>query len=148
MMSRWVDLFRSLGQALLDVFKAELAEAGEDLGTAGRHLGIALGLFAAAAAVGFWTLATFLAFLILVLARLGLPLWGAAGVVTLVLGLVIAVLGWLGMRRLKRVESPVETVRRRLDDHRVWWRERMLLPEEDGLEEEPAERDAWESEDR
>jgi hypothetical protein len=145
MMSHWVDLFRSLGQALLDVFKAELAEVGEDLGTAGRHLGVALGLFAAAAAVGFWTLAAFLYFVIQLLARLGLPLWGAAGVVTLVLVLVIALLGWLGYRRLQRVENPVETVRRRLDDHTAWWQERMLTPAEELPE---ADREPWESEDR
>lgn len=125
-MGGWIELFRSLGQALVEVYKAELGEVGKDLSTSGRQLGIALGLFAAAAAVGFWTLAALLYFAIQLLARLGLPLWGAAGVVTLVLLILVALLGGLGYRRLQRVESPVRSVRRRFEDHQAWWSERML----------------------
>lgn len=129
-MASWSEQFRSLGQALLEVVRAELAELQGELAVTGRQLGIALGLFAAAAVVGFWTVAALIYFLIHLLA-LWLPLWAAAGVVMLLLLAAIALLGWLGYRRLQRVENPAETVRRRLDDHQDWWRHRML-PQENG----------------
>jgi len=129
-MGSWLELFRSLGQALVEVFKAELGELGKDLSASGRQLGIALGLFAAAAAVGFWTLAALLYFAIQLVARLGLPLWGAAGVVTLLLVVTVAIFGGLGYRHLKRVKNPVEAVRQRVEDHKAWWDERMLPREE------------------
>ena len=37
-MREWIDLFRSLGEALLEVLRAELAALQEDLSRSGRQL--------------------------------------------------------------------------------------------------------------
>lgn len=136
----WFHLARGMGDALLEVYRAELAQLGQDLAASGRRLGLALGLFAAAAMVAFWTLAALVAFLILVLVRLGLPPWGAAGVVLLVCLLVLVALGLVGTWHLRRAENPLDVARRRLDDHRDWFAERLLPADEaPPAEEDPDE---------
>ena len=42
-MARWIDLFRSLGESLLEVWRAELDTLQDDFQRSGRHLGVALG---------------------------------------------------------------------------------------------------------
>lgn len=124
----WIELVRSLGAALLEVYRAEAAELKDDVRKSSIHLAWAAGLLIGAGMLGFWTLATGIYFVIQVLA-VWLPLWGATGVVLLVLVLTLLTLVWLGTRRLKRWESPVETIGRRVRDHRAWM-EDHLLPEE------------------
>ena len=85
----------------------------------------ALGLFGAAAAVGFWLVALILYTLIQVLA-LWLPQWGAAAVVTGLTALAVAALALIGWSKLKRLESPGATLGRRWQDHREWWDRRLL----------------------
>jgi hypothetical protein len=87
-MQPWIDLFRSLGEALLEVWRAELGTLQDDLQRSGRHLGVA------------------------VLARLGLG-------------------------RMRKVENPLETVRRRVDSHFDWW-QHGLLANPKTLDVEPA----------
>jgi len=125
----WIELVRSLGAALLEVYRAEAAELKDDVRKSSIHLAWAVGLMIGAGMIGFWTIAAFIYFLIQLLA-LWLPLWGAAGVVLLVLVLTVLALVWLGTRRLKRWENPVETIGRRVRDHRAWL-EDHLLPDED-----------------
>lgn len=127
-MREWIEKFRAVGRALLEVYRAEMAELSAEMAETGRHFAWAAGFLLAAAMVAFWTVAALGYFLIQVLA-LWLPLWGAAGVVVLLLVLIIALLAFLGYRRLGRCENPTETVRRRLDDHRAWMEGSLLPPE-------------------
>ena len=119
-MTGWIDLFRSLGESLLEVVRAELAGLQDDFQRSGRHFGVALGLFGAAAVLVFWMVGLLLFALIAVL-HIWLALWAAALIV-----IAIAVLGFLGMRRLRQVENPMETVRNRLDNHLDWWQHSFL----------------------
>lgn len=134
MIGSWLEMFRALGQALVEVFKAELAEVSEELGISAKHLGWALGFFAAAAFLGFWMLPALMLTVGLVL-DIWLPAWAAALIVVAFFVLVMAVLGFLGYCRIRKVENPAETVRRRYEEHREWWDEH-LLPQEGTAREE------------
>lgn len=134
-MGGWIDMFRGLGEALLDVLRAEVATLQEDLSRSGRIAGGALALLGVALILLFWIVGLLIFVLVSVLA-IWLPLWGASLVV---LGLFLAVAGvlsWLGVRRLKQVENPVHTFRRRVDDHLDWWQS-TLLREQRPLDVEP-----------
>ncbi|HEX4961529.1 MAG TPA: phage holin family protein [Thermoanaerobaculia bacterium] len=124
-MTGWIDLFRSLGESLLEVLRAELAALQEDFQRSGRHFGVALGLFGGAAILVFWTIGLLLFALIAIL-HVWLPLWGAALIVLGLFVLAIAILGYLGARRMRQVENPLETVRRRMDNHLDWWQHSFL----------------------
>src|SRR4051794_14861050 len=113
-MQPWIDLFRSLGEALLEVWRAELATLQDDLSRSGRHLGVALGLFGAAVLVLFWTFGLLL-FVLVSLLHVWLPWWGAALVVLALFLIAIAVLALLGRKQLRQVENPMETVPRGVD---------------------------------
>ena len=127
-MTAWLDQLRALGAAFLEVLRAEIEALREDVTLSARRLGIALALFAVAAAVAFWLLGVLLFALVAVLA-IWLPLWGAALVLVGLLALVTAALGWAAMRRLRRFEGPATTVRRRLGDHLDWWQQSLLRDE-------------------
>jgi len=135
-MQPWIDLFRSLGEALLEVWRAELATLQDDLSRSGRHLGVALGLFGAAAVLLFWTVGLLL-FALIALLHIWMPWWGAALIVLALFLIAMAILGRLGLNRLRKVESPVETVRRRVDSHLDWW-QHGLLARPQTLDIEPA----------
>jgi hypothetical protein len=124
-MTGWIDLFRSLGESLLEVLRAELAGLQDDLQRSGRQFGVALGLFAGAAVLFFWMVGLLL-FAVIALLHIWLPLWGAALIVLALFVIAIAILAFLGMRRMRRVENPVETVRQRLDNHLDWWQHSFL----------------------
>jgi hypothetical protein len=135
-MQPWIDLFRSLGEALLEVWRAELATLQDDLSRSGRQLGMALGLFGAAAVLLFWTVGLLL-FALIALLHIWMPWWGAALIVLALFLIAMAILGRLGLNRLRKVESPVETVRRRVDSHLDWW-QHGLLARPQTLDVEPA----------
>ena len=124
----WIELLRGLGQSVLDLLAAEWAELKRELAASGKNLAIAAGLFGAAAAFGFWLVALLL-YLAIQVAAIWWAHWVAALVVTLVVLLIVAVVVLLGLRRLKRFESPGITVSRRADDHLDWWNERLLAEE-------------------
>ena len=124
-MTGWIELFRSLGESLLEVFRAELEALQQDFSRSGRHLGVALGLLGAAAVLVFWTVGLLLFTLVLVL-DIWLPLWAAALILLGLFALVTGLLAWLGVRRLREVENPVDNVRRRMDDHIDWWQHSLL----------------------
>src|SRR6185295_6665960 len=67
---------RGLGQALVDVLRAELAALERDLARSGGELSKGLGLFGAAAALAFWAIGALVVAAIAGLA-VWLPLWGA-----------------------------------------------------------------------
>jgi Zn-dependent protease with chaperone function len=135
-MQPWIDLFRSLGEALLEVWRAELGTLQDDLSRSGRHLGVALGLFGAAVILLFWTVGLLL-FVLVALLHVWLQWWAAALIVLALFLAGMAVLARLGLNRMRKVESPVETVRRRVDSHLDWW-QHGLLARPQTLDVEPA----------
>jgi hypothetical protein len=135
-MQPWIELFRSLGEALLEVWRAELATLQDDLQRSGRHLGVALGLFGAAAVLLFWTVGLTL-FALVALLHVWLPWWGASLIVLALFLAGMAILAAMGVKRIRKVESPLETVRRRVDSHFDWW-QHGLLARPQTLDVEPA----------
>lgn len=133
LMRGWIHLFRRLGQSVLDLLRAELDRLLAELGITARQAAVGLAFFAAAGLVGFWFVWVLTYFLMQVVA-IWLPLWAAAGILVLVLLVAIAVLGFLGMRKLKGLENPVDTVGRRYDDHLDWWENRLLAAERESDE--------------
>jgi hypothetical protein len=121
----WIELFRSLGQALFEVLRAEGQALGEDLRRSGGELLRGLALLGGAAAVGFWTLGVLVLALIAVLA-IWLPPWAAALIVTALFAATAGLLAALGWRRLRRLETPAASVRRRVEDHLDWWQTHLL----------------------
>lgn len=121
----WIELFRSLGQALFEVLRAEARALGEDFRRSGGELARGLALLGGAAALGFWTLGALILALIAVLA-IWLPPWAAALIVTVLFAGAAGLLALLGMRRLRRLESPAESIRQRVSDHLDWWHHRLL----------------------
>ena len=142
-MQPWIDLFRSLGEALLEVWRAELGTLQDDLSRSGRHLGVALGLFGAAVILLFWTVGLLL-FVLIALLHIWLEWWGAALIVLALFLIAMAVLGRLGLNRIRKVENPMETVRRRVDSHFDWW-QHGLLARPQTLDVEPSNLDGEES---
>jgi hypothetical protein len=124
-MGAWIELFRALGQALIEVVKAELDEVRGRLAASGKQLGLALGLLAAALLIGFWAIALLLYTLVAVLA-IWLPQWAAAAIVLGFALLVMAVLAAIGVTKLKRLENPAETVGRQWRGHLDWWNRQLL----------------------
>jgi hypothetical protein len=124
-MQGWIDLFRSLGESLIEVVRAETSALQADLKTSGRHMTIALGLLGAAVLLLFWVLGL-LVFFVVTLLSIWLELWAAALIVLLVFAGIMGVLIMLGLRRLRLVENPVDSVKRHVDDHLDWWQNGLL----------------------
>jgi len=139
MLQGWIHLYRSLGESLFEVLRAELSALQEDLGRSGRHLGVALGLFGAAVLLLFWILGLAV-FCLVALLTVWLPLWGAALAVLGLFTLVAAALVVFGVKQLKKAENPVDSVKRRVEDHLDWWQNGLLadkaldIPAEDSGE--------------
>lgn len=134
-MGGWIDMFRGLGESLLDVLRAEVATLQEDLSRSGRIAGGALALLGAALILLFWIIGLLIFVLVTVLA-IWLPLWAASLVVLALFLAVAGILAWMGVKRFKQVENPVQTFRRRVDDHLDWW-QNTLLREQRPLDVEP-----------
>jgi len=120
MQGGWSDLFRALGESLLQVFKAELAAIEEDFRRTGVHLKASLGLLGVTLVLLFWIAGLVIFTLVAVLA-IWLPLWGAALIVLALFTIVAAVLARLGIGRLRQIENPAASLKLRLDDHLEWW---------------------------
>lgn len=124
-MQAWIDLFRSLGESLVEVWRAEVASLQGDLERSGRQLGLALAFFGAAAVLGFWITGLLLFFMVTIL-HIWLEWWGAAFIVLILFVAAAFILAVLGKRRLRHFENPVATVRRRVDSHLDWWQHGLL----------------------
>ncbi|HEX6902329.1 MAG TPA: phage holin family protein [Thermoanaerobaculia bacterium] len=124
-MQAWIDLFRSLGESLVEVWRAEVASLQGDLERSGRQLGLALAFFGAVAVLGFWIVGLFL-FVTIAVLHIWLPWWAAAGIMLFLFAVAAFVLAVLGKRRLSHFENPVSTVRRRVDNHLDWWQHGLL----------------------
>lgn len=128
----WAGRLREVGDAFLGVMRAEVAALADDLTASGRALVRALLVVAAAFGVAFWTLGLLLYFAVELIA-LVLPRWGAVGSVLAFFVLLSVVLGLVARRRFAGFESPAAIARRRLDDHRAWWQERVAQSDEPAL---------------
>ncbi|HSF38394.1 MAG TPA: phage holin family protein [Thermoanaerobaculia bacterium] len=126
-MREWIELFRSLGESLLEVLRAELEALQKDFATSGRHFGLALGLFGGAVMLAFWMVGLLL-FVLISLLYVWLQLWAAALIVLALFAIAAAVLVSLGLRQLRKAENPIENVRRRVDDHIEWWQRLLAEP--------------------
>ena len=94
-MQPWIDLFRSLGDSLLEVWRAELATLQEDLSRSGRNLGVALGIFGAAAVLLFWIVGLLL-FVLVSLLHVWVPWWAASLIVLALFVITAAILACFG----------------------------------------------------
>jgi len=124
-MGGWIDMFRSLGESLLEVVKAELQTLQEDLTRSGRHLGVALGFLGAALILLFWLLGLLITLCVAVLC-IWLPVWASILIVLLLFTAGTSFLVWRGLKEMRKVENPVETFRRHADDHLDWWQNNLL----------------------
>lgn len=124
-MQGWIDLFRSLGESLIEVLRAETGALQEDLKRSGRHLGVALGLLGAAVLLLFWILGLMI-FAAVAILSIWLQLWAATLIVLAVFVLAAGILAGLGVKRLRQVENPVDSVKRHVDDHLDWWQNGLL----------------------
>lgn len=117
----WLDLFRSLGEALLDVLRAELAVIWEYWRIWGRNWLVAAVLFVMVLFLTFWLSGLLVVALVHgVMAGFGLELWQAALATAAALLLVMTAIAGVGWVLAKRPENPVATLRRQLDEHRTW----------------------------
>lgn len=129
---QWLDAFRTLGEALLDVLGAEWRVLTEDWRRSQRSFTLAVSLIFLAAGLAFLLLGLLVYSAVKLLEKWVEP-WQAGLWVGLVVALVAAGAGfgaWYLMRF--RFENPIDSARRRFDDHAAWWSDR-LLPEERAL---------------
>ena len=126
---RWRDLIASLGESLIGVVEAEMMALKQDLRHTGRRFSTALAAAVAAAILAFWAVGAtgFVTFQVLVL---WLPGWGAALIVLGILLIGTVILGMVARQRLRDLEAPMDTVRRRIDDHKEWWQSHLLVQED------------------
>ena len=139
-MKELLDLLRHLGDAVLDLAAAEAGALSEDLRRGGRQAAGALVLVVVAVVLATLAWALFTLAIVWGLALVIAP-WLAALAVGAVYAVVAIACAAAARRRWSAIEPPVETVRRRIEEQRTWFRHRILdLPVEGGgePEDEPA----------
>ena len=127
----WVGAFRALGDAVLDLVRAEVKALIEEWKRAGLEFAKILAIV-----FGILLIFVYLPFLVLfaavdgVAAWWGWPLWGAALAVLafalLFIGLLGGIIAWIWQRRLV---GPTVSFQRRLDDHNGWWQRQIYFEE-------------------
>lgn len=136
----WSGLVREVGHSFLALLRAEIDALVGDFQGSARRLVRAVLLAAVAAAVVFWAIGLLIDLAVELLA-LAMPRWGAAAVVLGVLVVAALVLVAVVRRRFLAIESPADTVRRRVDESRAWWTRRIegeeALPPAAGKAAEP-----------
>jgi hypothetical protein len=109
------ELFRQLSQETATLVRQEMELAKAEIRETGKKAGLGAGMFGGAGIVGFLALASFTAFLILLLVELGLDAWASALIVTIAYGGAAAVLAMQGRDKLKEATPPapqtVDTVK-------------------------------------
>lgn len=125
----WRDTVRAVGEAMVDVLRAEAAVVGETWQRSGRELGKILGLLVVLAYLALIWVPSLLVFALLMglSEGLGWPLWASALAVAGLVAIVAFLLLRIARHRIAhRLESPAATVRQRFADHRAWWNERIV----------------------
>jgi len=127
----------------MQVFRAEWDGLCEEIGRSGHRLSRVGLILLFAGFILFWALGA-LIFAAVVVVSLRIPLWASAltiGGILLAAGLLLGRHGW---RSAKALESPAVTVRRRVEDHALWWQERVLSAPSAEESEPPAESESLE----
>jgi len=124
--ARWGDLFAPVGEAGLNLVRAEYGALSSEIKGSGRVLLRAVLLLALGLFLLFWAIGA-LGYLLVEVGSLYLPRWGAALAVLVFFLLIAAALAVAGRRRLRSIDNPAQTVQRRLRDHRDWWDQRIAL---------------------
>ena len=130
MASSWTDLLRALGEAFSAVLSSEAQALRQDFAASRRKLVGTLVVAGLAFFVLFWAVGA-AGISILEALSLVLPRWLSALIVLIVLLCVGGVLGMLAKRRFASIESPVDTVERRIANHVDWWQQSILDQESD-----------------
>lgn len=124
----WIETFRALGEAFFEVLRAELALLLQSWKVWGRSWLIVALLAAAVLGLLFWLLGLLAVAVVHgFMVGLGLQLWQSALLTAGLLLLLIAAAAIAGYVLARRFENPAAAARHRLDDHRTWLRERVLL---------------------
>ncbi|WP_199424378.1 phage holin family protein [Actinotalea solisilvae] len=99
------ELVSSLSEKLSQLIRDEIRLAKAELAIKAKHAGVGIGLFGAAAFLGFFGFAALVTTAILGLAH-AVPAWLAALIVAVVLLLVAGILGAVGKRALDQSKPP------------------------------------------
>ena len=126
-MREWLDLFRNLGDALLELVGAEVDALSEDLRRGGHDAA------RAALLVGIAFVLATLAFSLFTVALIwGLSTvmrgWLAALLVGAVYAVVAIACALAARARWRAVEAPVDTVKRRWREQSAWLHQKLLAP--------------------
>ncbi|MFQ5525362.1 MAG: phage holin family protein [Thermoanaerobaculia bacterium] len=124
--SRWSDVLAPVGQAGLDLVRAEYGVVSSEIRTSSRVLARSLFLLVIGLFALFWAIGA-LALLLVEVGSLWLPRWGAALSVLSMFVAVGLVFAAIARSRLREIELPTQTVRRRIDEHRDWWEQRIAV---------------------
>jgi hypothetical protein len=103
-------LVHDASESLSTIIRGEIELAKLELKTSVKNGGVGVGMFAAAAVLLVFSLTFALIALAEGLIALGLPRWLGYLVVFVLLLLIIAVLVFLGIRKVKRVKAPQRTI--------------------------------------
>jgi hypothetical protein len=123
----WRDVFRSAGDAFLEVLRAEWAVVVEHWKESGLRLGVLAGLAGFAFFLLFWLAGLVVMGVVALLSSLfEWQLWQAAFATALGLLLFIAILGLVAWVVGRRLENPVSAFQVRVQDHYSWWQEAIL----------------------
>jgi len=127
----WLDLFRNLGDAFLELVGAEVDALAEDIHRGGRHAARAALLIAIAFVMATLAFSLFSVALIWGLSTV-MRGWLAALLVGGVYAVVSIVCALAARARWRQVEAPLDTVKRRWRDQSAWFHDRLLssAPEE------------------
>lgn len=121
---RWLDRLAPVGEAGLELLRAEYGVVSSEIKVSARVLVKSLLLLLVGLFALFWAIGA-LALVLLEVGALWLPRWAAAGSVLVLFVAAGLIFATVARNRLKSVEPPTRTVRKRLDEHRDWWEDRV-----------------------
>ncbi len=104
------DLFTRISASMSDIVQGEIKLAKLELRSSVKFAGTGVAMFAGAAALLVFSLTFGLLALAEGLIAAGLPRWAGYLVVFVLLLIVVAVLVFIGMRKIKRVKAPERTI--------------------------------------
>jgi len=125
----WKRRVLNLGRSLTELFQAEVAALRADLVASAKRVGAGSILLLVGGIFLLWALGTLTLTAFEALSTV-LPRWGAAAILTGLLGIVGGILIGAGRARIRRTETPARTIRRHIEENREWW-EREILHEAD-----------------
>lgn len=121
----WLEALAPLREAAVDLLRAEYGVVSSEVRSAGRSflkavLLLLVGLFAL-----FWAIGA-VALVVVEVAALWLPRWAAASTALALFVVVGLVLAAIARRKMKAIEPPAQTVKRRFGEHRDWWERKVV----------------------